>query len=487
MRKLKKMISEELKQKTEVNFTFDNSKLKMDEKPLSYNVRVVLKKRVWMIPIAILSIICCLGLCIITLPILARITPKNNYLNSKKRFSLNELRLMESSSLKKIGEVSYPNGERQKYDIDDSYRQAFSEFSNKIFRKLKNDFSPISLFSNLNMISLSANDQETKALFDNLLGLEMFSEEERIDNFQKMYLSDYFCNKEGTIQMYNSTFLTNEYEYNPNFVNQLVDYYSEVYQIDFNNSKDVNQIIKWMEQATDQDGIIDRDDLEIDGYTAALFFSTFYFNSKWETKYYSRKSYFDDFYNMDGSKSRVKYMNHAYSGNSLYVYDDYVCVYDRYKNDLEIKYIIPNGDTKSVLDLLESKDLISRDDLKNGRFKRIDLTVPIFSDKSEVKFNQILKDLGLGKVFNEYGKSLNKAFTNLDENVSVYLKYIKQMNDIAFSESGTIIKSITMSSAGNKSSGYQEEIVEITLNKPFIYVIYDHNKLPIYVGTVNAL
>lgn len=82
---------------------------------------------------------------------------------------------------------------------------------------------------------------------------------------------------------------------------------------------------------------------------------------------------------------------------------------------------------------------------------------------------------------------MNKAFTNLDENVSVYLKYVKQMNDIAFSESGTIIKSITMSSAGNKSSGYQEEIVEITLNKPFIYVIYDHNKLPIYVGTVNAL
>ena len=484
MRKLKKMISEDLKKKTEVDFTFDNSKIKIEGKYIPHKIKV--HKLIKVIPLTILSIICCIGLCIITLPILASISVKNNFQLGKKRFSINELRLMESSTLQKIGEVSYPDGTRQKYDIDESYRQSFNEFSNKIFRKLKNDFSPISLFSCLNMISLSSNDQETKDLFDSLLSLEALSEEERQSNYQKMYLSDYFCNDEGTIQMYNSTFLTNEYEYNPQFVNQLVNYYSEVYQIDFNDTKAVNQIIKWMEQATDQKDIINREDLEIDDDTAALFFSTFYFNNNWETKYYTRKSHHNDFYNLDGSISRVKFMNHSYKGD-FFEHDDYICAYDKYKNDLEIKYILPKKD-KSLSDLIESKDLLSRDEKNFNSYKIIDLTVPIFSKKTEANFNQTLKELGLEKVFNRYSKSLNKAFINLEDDVSVYLNYVKQKNQISFSESGTIIKSITVSGIKRSMSSAPElEVVKITLNQPFIYVIYDHNKLPIYVGRVNSL
>ena len=98
-------------------------------------------------------------------------------------------------------------------------------------------------------------------------------------------------------------------------------------------------------------------------------------------------------------------------------------------------------------------------------------------------FSDVLKDCGLSYLFEENSHSFNYAFPDLGASESVHLKFVKQKNKVAFSEDGTTIKSVTMSAEMPTSVGPMEIItVDVNLNKPFIYVIYDSNDLPIYVG-----
>ena len=82
--------------------------------------------------------------------------------------------------------------------------------------------------------------------------------------------------------------------------------------------------------------------------------------------------------------------------------------------------------------------------------------------------------------FDKASNSLNNVFN--DENLDVYLQLVKQKNEITFSEDGTMIKSVSYG-AGNKAESTLDGY-NIKLNKPFIYIIYDVNDVPIYVGNM---
>ena len=118
---------------------------------------------------------------------------------------------------------------------------------------------------------------------------------------------------------------------------------------------------------------------------------------------------------------------------------------------------------------------------KINRDVYITLSVPKFKIENEIDFIPILENLGLGKIFNENFSTLKNPFI-VKEGYKYYLNAVIQKNSIELNEDGTIIKSISyadMNGDGspNKGSGY-----EINLNQPFIYIIKDRNKLPIFIG-----
>ena len=62
-----------------------------------------------------------------------------------------------------------------------------------------------------------------------------------------------------------------------------------------------------------------------------------------------------------------------------------------------------------------------------------------------------------------------------------------QKNSIELNEDGTSIKSITFTQSGiyAKSGKEKEEELIIKIDKPFIYIIRDKNKLPIFIGYID--
>jgi len=99
--------------------------------------------------------------------------------------------------------------------------------------------------------------------------------------------------------------------------------------------------------------------------------------------------------------------------------------------------------------------------------------------------------MGLSCLFDRNGHSFNYTFSDLPTPYFTYLTAIKQKNKISFSEDGTIIKSTTYVQLGGAKSaaphkdGETIDTYDIKLNQPFIYVVYDKNDLPLYVGHVD--
>ena len=72
-----------------------------------------------------------------------------------------------------------------------------------------------------------------------------------------------------------------------------------------------------------------------------------------------------------------------------------------------------------------------------------------------------------------------------ERDYNYYVNNIFQKNKIELNEDGTIIKSVAIESGGYYISNAPPIKLEIKLNQPFIYIIKDKNKLPIYIGYIN--
>lgn len=476
MSKLKQKVKKDLESNIDIELSIDTSNLEPNKE------KVINKKRI--LKYASLGLATSLIL-VVFIPLLSMMSIKPSVKEIKKRYSINEVNLINNSSFNKLNNIEYPNGNGEFYAVSKKYQNSVKDFAYNVFKNLEtNDdnfsFSPLSLYSNLNIISLASNNENVIKDIDQVLGM---NEDERKDNFKKMYQTNYFSNEQGTIQMYNAVFQSNKWDYNQEFIVQLSDYYAEAYSMDFNNEAAINMMLYWIDQRMSTDNFFSKEDLDIDEYTAIYFLSTLYFNNTWANKFLTNDTYEAKFKNIDGTSNKISYMNHK-SFNDVYEYEDYYSIYDSYKNHLKIQYLLPKNEEQNIFDLLKDKNFLIEDLTKIKEKYIIDLSVPKFESTSAIDFTSTMKNIGLNSLFEPH--SIDGAFENIEEN-GFSLKWIKQKNKISFNESGTVIKSLTISAARNSEVMERFDTLEINLNRPFVYVIYDANNLPLYIGSISNL
>ncbi len=473
MNKDEKKILNKINDTTNLKFDFTELENRIDydqyQKKLHKNKKSKITKNI----VTIVS--CTIVLVFIATPFLMMLTTTSRQRVYARHYTLNEVEAIQNSSFKSLNKITYPSGELSNYKVEDEYLSAIRDFSYNIYqaydKKENFSFSPLSLYSNLEIISLSSKNNMVINEFDEILGLNRFR---RKENYRNLYRNNFFYNNDGSIQLYNGIFLSNEYEPNQNFINELQSYYTEAFQLDFKNEQDIELMLDWVNQKTNESNFIDKDFLNLNHDYLIYYFTTLYFNNYWRTKFFQSENTFDYFYPTDGVPYKTTYMNHSYNGK-IYDYDKYYSVYDYYKNDLKIQYLIPKNSADNIYSLLSNINFINEneDNLVKSP-KIINLTLPKFTSTSSCDFITTLKNVGFNHLFNN--NSLDGVFTDYHD---VTLSELKQKNKISFTEDGTTIKSVTMG-AGAKNTSILT--YEIRLNQPFIYVIYDRNNLPLYIG-----
>ncbi|MFA7032697.1 MAG: serpin family protein [Bacilli bacterium] len=405
----------------------------------------------------------------------------SSYQTLNRNFALNEL----DSTYQPLNNITYPSSAKQNVSVDSRYTDAVNTFANNIYQNLNSDeanfsFAPMSLYANLSILSLGSTDASVMNQFDTLLALP---EDERTSNYPSFYQNDYYATDSGTTQFYNGLFQSELFgTINEDFIAQLANYYCEAYSIDFQKQSDVAKMVSWANERMNDDQFLSIDDLPISSDTALYLLTTLTFDNKWLTEYSRSDSYQDLFYVTPSQEVEATYMRHIYWGN-YYDYDSYYSFYDNYKNDMKIKYIVPKSTSDNIFNLTDGVNLFIDDNAALHSGEGIRCAVPKFSSSSSLDFVDVLTQLGYGSFFDSHTDSFGSIYED-DCLLPIYLSTCQQKNQIAFTEDGTTITSVTWSGLAAGSAAPIEGGIDVQLNQPFIYIIYDNNNLPLYVGNV---
>jgi len=481
MKNFKDRVKQDFIDKTGVDFTYDKQRLNLNVTQQHFKRG---HRALFTIGITVLITIVCIIVFPLGVFILTSIHTKSSFKKYSIDYNQSELKLLENTSFRKLNDVTYPNSAYEFKSVDENYKSAVKEFSNKVYGEMEKGksnqiFSPYGLYMNLDLISLVVEDENLINKFDTLLGL---SSSDRLKNFSNAYVTDYYCNDNGTLQMYNAVFSNIDYNLKDAVIHNLTKRYAEAYAVDFMSNEGVSKILEWIDSRVMDTNFISKDDLELTEDTILLFLSTSYFKNKWRTGFSKKDNYLGKFYGKE-KESEVTYMNHTTTG-IVYEYDKYVSAIDYYTNNSKIKYIVPKSTNDDIFSLTNEINIFVENEKNRLESDIIALDVPKFEVTSSFNFTNDIKNLGLEELYNSEGNSLSGAFK--ETLGGSYIKYTKQKNRISFDEDGTTVESLTFSSSA-KATMPGVDTYFVTLNQPFIYIIYDENDLPLYVGWVNQL
>ncbi len=413
-----------------------------------------------------------------------------------RRYTLNEIRIAESNSFRKLNEVSYPDGDAPATSwISEEEKKAYSNFANRTYhslvdtsRKGNMSYSVVGLYSTMNEMSLAASRPELTFKLDSLLGLD---ETDRAAFYDKVMKANSFARDESTIQLKNAAFFNNKYNYSQDYVDSLADLYCEAYQLSFESDK--GKIVEWANEAVKSKGFIDERFLETNHETQLYLLSALYFKNAWANKFLADNNILDDFYIAPDDPLKTTFMRHTYFTKDCFDYGSYISVKDRYyRGNASVTYLVPKKVEDDIFELTEDVNIF--EDVEANRMKPeklpeviVNLEVPKFVAKSEINFGSCLENIGFEDIFDREVDSFKNAFDDerMDDK-NVYIQKIKQKNEVEFNEDGSIVKSLSMASFGAKEgASMYGDTLDVKLNQPFIYIIRDANDTPIFVGHVD--
>ena len=113
--------------------------------------------------------------------------------------------------------------------------------------------------------------------------------------------------------------------------------------------------------------------------------------------------------------------------------------------------------------------------------------MPKFGYDFELKLNDVLIALGLSAPFDSSTADLSKLGKCSDES-ALYINEVLHKTHIEVNARGTKAGAATSVAVNKETAMNPEETKEVTLDRPFIYIIFDNEtSTPIFIGSVTDI
>lgn len=255
-------------------------------------------------------------------------------------------------------------------------------------------------------------------------------------------------------------------------------YSADIFSADFDDSTkdDINYWVSWNTFGKIKD-IVD----EIPDNVVMYLVNTVYFECEWGEKYEEYSVREGDFTDADGNKTKVDMMH---SDEHFYIEGDgftgFIKPYEG--GNYGFAAILPDED-KTVGDVLSSLDggeLVSL--LSSPKTNGIVYAaMPKFTYDYDVELSSPLISLGMSDAFDKSFADFSGLGT-ADGNI--YISRVLHKTHIEVAEGGTTAAAATAVEMVNESVALYENEWEVTLDRPFVYVIYEtKDHTPLFVGT----
>lgn len=215
-------------------------------------------------------------------------------------------------------------------------------------------------------------------------------------------------------------------------------------------SDNTNGLIKEIVKQEEMDGAI------------AMFMNTIYFKDNWAIQFESENTKDMPFLALEGQRTE-KLM---YSHSKKYNYHET----DAYQH-LELDYVTTNfsfgivlpKDVNSQPMLLRQHEII--ENVLHFRKETVNLSMPKFSQETEIDLIPMLKSIGIKKLFN------NAESNMFVEPVPSFVSMMKQKAKIIVDEKGTEAAAVTVAKMMRCAMPRRETPIEFNANHPFSYYI----------------
>ncbi len=373
--------------------------------------------------------------------------------------------------------------------IDETFRRAYLNFTVKLFQGadgVKSDsnlcFSPLSVMLALSMTANGANGQ-TLAEMEDFLGGALSIEELNATLHTWIEQMTYRKFSESVLNAANSIWVRQSvFNASPAFLQTNANYYGAAfYEAPFDDST-VDDINLWIKHHTN--GLIEKMVDEIDERTMMYLINTLYLEDTWSDTYYDDQLSDGTFH---GIESDVTVTMMA-SEESTYLSMDGAVGFKKNMSDYTLAAILPDEgiDVGEFIASLSGEQLQAF--LQSGTRAVVNAKLPSFSYDSSITLTDLLMPY--------IPTALNPSsadFSNMGETIfgsPLFIGSVQQNTTITVDQTGICAAAGTIIEAPSAGESPSDPIpvYDITLDRPFVYVITDSSTgLPVFIGVVEQL
>ena len=346
-----------------------------------------------------------------------------------------------------------------------------------IFRDSENRvYSPISLYAALAMLT-EMTDGDTKQQVMDLLGAA--DSETLRQTVRDLWMSVYLDDGRSMCRLANGAFLRENAEVKQAAVDTLSDwYYASTYRVPMGTAEADKAIAGWLNQNTG--GLLSEETGSIRTEVDDLLrlYNTIYYKSNWRDAFEESQTGKDVFTAAGGTEQETDFMHRTESGS--YQKGEGYTAAPRSLNYGRMVFVLPDeGVTPESL--LQQQGFLAE---LTGDYNAAELvwSVPKFDVKSSTELNEVLQSLGVTEAFD-----MTKAdFAPLTDN-GAFLSSAMQAARVKIDEEGVEAAAYTELVTRDSAMMEVPPTVEMDLDRPFLFVIFDNSNVPLFVGTVNTM
>ena len=261
------------------------------------------------------------------------------------------------------------------------------------------------------------------------------------------------------------------------FKNDMQNYYSaEVASLDFSKQSSVDYLNTWCKEKSG--GMIPSIIDALSPENLLILMNAVYFKATWTEKFDEKETKDEDFTKADGSTIKLPMM-HRNAQIRYCTNDVYTGIWlpfgsgDRWS----MKVLLPE-EGKTIDDIVKS---LTGESWENNYWQHaiVDIKMPRFSTKSDIKLNDMVSKLGAPSIFDPQKADFSLMSKNQKQ---FYVSQMKQKAAIEVNEEGTKTTAVTV--AMMEGSNIINGKGEFHANRPFVYVIQEWSSGAIFfIGT----
>ena len=371
-------------------------------------------------------------------------------------------------ALQKLGKGERPDDSAVRRFADQTAAEIFTGRENTVY-------SPISLYAALGMLT-ELTDGETR---QQVMALLSAADTEALrQQINRLWISVY-QDGDAVCRLANAAFAREDADVKQAAVDALAEwYFASSYRVPMGTEEADEAIASWLNQQTG--GLLSEEtgNIHTEEENLLRLYNTIYYKAGWRRAFESSQTETDTFTAANGSKQQVDFLHQT--GEGTYRKGEGYTAAPKTLECGRMVFVLPDEGVTPESLLQREGFLAELTECDDGA--RVVWSVPKFDVKSSVELKDVLRALGVADAF-DADKADFAPLTDGDAVVSS----VMQAARVKIDEEGVEAAAYTEISVNDSAPMEPPSVVEMNLNRPFLFVIFSDDDVPLFVGTVQTM